>query len=142
MALEAPAHGQRRPLPEDVIFLGLAVTLLAFELGQDMAAVIELDEVVELVDPLPRDRLAVGCHVATQPLDLGARRLHYPVAAEYTSSTGGISAMGDYVRVAVTVETLDLELAGVAPVTEEDRLRQGPSYQPTSVSGSRENWAP
>jgi hypothetical protein len=42
---------------------------------------IELDEVVQLVDPLPGDRLTVGL-VAAKPLDLGARRLHDPVAAE------------------------------------------------------------
>ncbi len=81
---------------------------------------IELHEVGDLVDPLPGDRLATLL-IAAQLLDFGARRLHHPVAAE-TEVDCGHRRPGRLVRVGMAIEAVDLVFAGVAPVTEEDRL--------------------
>ena len=57
MAVHAPPHRQRLDLPHALHRFDRPVTLLARHRGGDVRAMIEVHEVGQLVDPLPRDRL-------------------------------------------------------------------------------------
>ena len=57
VAVHAPTHGERFVLPHALHRFDRTVTLLALDRGRDVRAMIEVHEIGQLVDPLPRDRL-------------------------------------------------------------------------------------
>ena len=60
MAVEAPAHGQRRRLPRQRHPIDCAMTGRAPDALRDVNAMIEIDVVREDMDPLPANRLVGG----------------------------------------------------------------------------------
>jgi hypothetical protein len=57
VTVNAPAHGERLNLSNSFHLLNLPVALCAIDAGRTVGTVIEIDEVGQLVDSIPDDRL-------------------------------------------------------------------------------------
>ena len=101
----------------------LAVTIKAGNIGLNMAFVIETDEIGEVVDFRPRNRLLfVPVFLQFFPLFFG-----FPLGfmAINTFLNTGDAGDASFVSPPVAEKTMDLIFACVQPVTKSNRLRGG-----------------
>jgi len=120
MAVEAPAHGQRRRLPHQRHPIDGAVTGRATDALRDVNAVIEIDVVGKNMDPLPVNRL-----VASQAFP--DRRQHRRIGPELRMTChagyGGRNARKTRGRHrGVAIAAIKSQAADVVGVTEWHRL--------------------
>src|SRR5262245_61772962 len=121
---DAPAHGQRRDLRHDRHGLHWPVTGLASEPDLHVALVRELDEPGDLVDADPLHGppvLPVGFELLDLFLELGVAGGDDLVAA-HAALHRGHAGVARASRVGMTVLAVDLEVARVDLVAEQDRL--------------------
>jgi hypothetical protein len=121
MTIEAPPHRQRRLLFNARHPLDVAMTRLALDVRGDVLAVVEIDEVRQVVHLDPRDR-ALLIDQFFQQLEVGRLLLEKAMAvhADVRRRNAGMPAGS---RAEMAVQTRHPEVAGVELVREGNRLR-------------------
>src|SRR5262249_38754280 len=123
MAVETPFHLQGRRLIELVHAVDAAVARSAADTLVHVHAVVEVDEVGQIVHPDPADRFVVTPARAHR-LEERALRPDLRVAVHARLRRGDAGEGGD-VDAGVAVATVDTELAGMVLVAELDGLLPG-----------------
>src|SRR5438067_1019743 len=110
MALNAPTHRQRRLLLDTLHPLDVSVTRLASDAGDYVLAVIEVNEVRQVVNLRPRNRPG-DCDELLQLLDFRRLLLKYAVAihAHVRGRNAGVAARW---RAEGTIEAWNARVAG------------------------------
>ncbi len=120
VAIETPAHGERRNLTNTIHFFDCAVALLAAHARKDVLAVIEVDEVGQFVHGDPRDGPAeLNCLAKLFDFD---RLLFQHAVAIHTHACRRNTRVAAGPRCGMTIETGDLVVARVHVVRKGDGL--------------------
>lgn len=138
MTIQAPLHGQRLHLRDDIHFVDSAMARDAADTCGDMRAVIEINKIWKVVNALPLNRVTIGL-TEIRRLQAGSNRIQQRAftmhdakrsAFLYTIATVTVSAsrcwrygsMARLLNRVVTVTTIQFELTRVEFVRKRHRL--------------------
>ena len=126
MALQAPLHVERLGAPGERHLVELAVAGRTADAVPDMDAVVEVDEIGQVVDPIPSQRLVRRQALADRP-EQGCFGPDLRVTG-HANLRAGDAGKGGFLDRAVAVTAIDPIVADVMFVAERHRLLERDLY--------------
>lgn len=120
MAVQTPAHRKRLDLLDADHLVDPAMARRASDASRQMSAMIEIDEIGELVDVNPGNGLVLGEALANRQ-NLGAIGSHLGVAV-HAHLRGGHGSKGRALHRGMAIATIEPEVSSVKLMTVLDRL--------------------
>jgi len=120
VTVQAERHGERLRFIGEVHFVNARMTTVAADALRDVDTMIKIDEVRQVIDFVPNDRLTV-CIAVTNGLQERAVRPNLRMTAHADLGRGHARMCGNLDR-SVTIAAIDAEFFGMVLVTKRHRL--------------------